>query len=53
MVMDHPDGYVLFGTDSPWTDQTQTLALLKNLNLPEGNLKRILAGNALTLLGLA
>lgn len=53
MIMHHPDGYILFGTDSPWTDQTQTLALLKNLNLPEGNLKRILAGNALTLLGLA
>jgi predicted TIM-barrel fold metal-dependent hydrolase len=52
MIMDHPDGYVLFGTDSPWTDQAQTLALLKNLNLPEGKLQRILTGNASTLLGL-
>jgi predicted TIM-barrel fold metal-dependent hydrolase len=53
MVMAHPDGYVLFGTDSPWTDQAQTLALLKKLNLPEKKLARILAGNALELLGLA
>ncbi len=52
MFMDHPDGYILFGTDSPWTDQTQTLSLLKNLNLPAGKLERILAGNALSLLGL-
>jgi predicted TIM-barrel fold metal-dependent hydrolase len=53
MVMDHPDGYVLFGTDSPWTEQVQTLALLKNLNLPDEKLRRILAGNASMLLGLA
>jgi len=52
MVMRHPDGYVLFGTDSPWTDQAGTLALLEKLNLPAGKLRRILADNALALLGL-
>ena len=53
MIMGHPDGYILFGTDSPWKDQAETLSLLKNLNLPEGKLRRILSGNALSLLGLA
>ncbi len=53
MIMNHPDGYILFGTDSPWTDQYQTLSLLKNLNLPEGKLGGILAGNALSVLGQA
>jgi len=53
MIMAHPDGYILFGTDSPWTDQAQTLALVKNLNLPEARLKRILAGNAALLLDTA
>jgi len=51
MIMDHPDGYILFGTDSPWTDQNQTLSLLKNLDLPGEKLARILADNALWVLG--
>jgi len=53
MIMAHPDGYILFGTDSPWTDQAKTLSLLKNLSLPEGKLKQVLAGNAASLLGTA
>ena len=53
MVLGHPDGYLLFGTDSPWTDQTETLSLLENLHLPQKKLQRILAANALGLLGLA
>jgi predicted TIM-barrel fold metal-dependent hydrolase len=51
MILEHPRDYVLFGTDSPWTDQSQTLWLLKNLDLPHERLSRILAGNALSLLG--
>jgi hypothetical protein len=50
MIMGHPDGYVLFGTDSPWTDQTETLILLEKLQLPEKKLRQILADNALGLL---
>ena len=50
MILAHPEGYILFGTDSPWTDQAQTLTLLKNLNLPEPRLKRILSSNAASLL---
>ena len=53
MILGHPDGYLLFGTDSPWTDQSGTLALLKNLRLPQKKLQQILADNALSLLGLA
>jgi len=53
MIVAHPEDYILFGTDSPWTDQAKTLTLLKNLNLPEARLKGILSGNAMRLLGLA
>jgi len=52
MILGHPDGYLLFGTDSPWTDQAGTLALLENLQIPGKKLQQILADNALGLLGL-
>ncbi|HUT31695.1 MAG TPA: amidohydrolase family protein [Sedimentisphaerales bacterium] len=52
MIMNHPEEYVLFGTDSPWTDQQETLSMLKNLQLPGKKMQRILSGNALRLLGL-
>jgi predicted TIM-barrel fold metal-dependent hydrolase len=51
MILEHPEGYVLFGTDSPWTDQNKTLSLLKRLQLPEKRQKQILSDNALGLLG--
>lgn len=53
MILQHPQECVFFGTDSPWTDQQRTLCLLRELQLPEKKLKRILAGNARGLLGLA
>lgn len=53
IVLHHPDACVLFGTDSPWTDQAETLNLLKKLDLVPGKLEAILAGNAVRLLGLA
>jgi predicted TIM-barrel fold metal-dependent hydrolase len=52
MILGHPDGYILFGTDSPWTDQAGTLSLLENLRIPEKKLQQILVDNALRLLGL-
>ncbi len=52
MILEHPDGCVLFGTDSPWTEQGQTLSLLERLQLPREKLRAILADNALALLGL-
>ncbi len=49
-IMRHPADYILFGTDSPWTDQTQTLNLLRKLNLPQERLEKILHINAEKLL---
>lgn len=40
---------VLFGTDSPWTDQKQSLDLIKNLSLTEEEKNKILGENALKL----
>jgi len=53
MILGHPAGYVLFGTDSPWKDQAETLELLDKLQLPSGTVTRILATNAMSLLGLS
>jgi len=33
IILNHPEGYVLFGSDSPWTGQDKTLGLLKGLEL--------------------
>ncbi|MDA8432791.1 MAG: amidohydrolase family protein [Nitrospiraceae bacterium] len=50
MILDHPAEYVLFGSDSPWTGQDKTLALLKGLELGAEREQKILAGNAAALL---
>jgi predicted TIM-barrel fold metal-dependent hydrolase len=52
IILAHPTDCVLFGTDSPWTDQGKTLSLLKNLKLPQGLERKILRDNAMALLGL-
>ena len=52
MLMDHPQEYLLFGTDSPWTAQEGTLALLEGLRLPPERLDGMLFRNAARLLGL-
>jgi predicted TIM-barrel fold metal-dependent hydrolase len=48
----HPADCILFGTDSPWTDQGKTLSLFRNLNLPADLEIKILRDNAMALLGL-
>ncbi len=53
MLMSHPEEYLLFGTDSPWSDQAVTLSRLRQLGLPPQRLARILSTNAAGLLGLA
>jgi predicted TIM-barrel fold metal-dependent hydrolase len=53
IILKHPADCVLFGTDSPWTDQGKSIELLKKLELPEELEKRILNKNAKTLLGLS
>ncbi|PKL52302.1 MAG: amidohydrolase [Nitrospira bacterium HGW-Nitrospira-1] len=50
IILNHPGEYVLFGTDSPWTDQSTTLALLKNLELGSEREDLILGENAAALL---
>jgi hypothetical protein len=46
----HPVDYILFGTDSPWRSQKETLNLLANLNLDTEKLNKILYKNAQKLL---
>ncbi|WP_028583626.1 amidohydrolase family protein [Desulfogranum mediterraneum] len=50
MLLSHPREYLLFGTDSPWTDQATTLQRLKNLNLPDDYFSAITRANAARLL---
>lgn len=47
----HPMDHVLFGTDSPWTGQKETLEAVMNLGLSEDMLEGLLRGNAMRLLG--
>ncbi|HOK57371.1 MAG TPA: amidohydrolase family protein [bacterium] len=46
MILSHPPDYILFGTDSPWTDQGETLNLLRQLKLPSDIEEKILYKNA-------
>lgn len=50
MILNHPSDYILFGTDSPWTGQKETLQLFKSLNLNKNIEDKILYKNALRLL---
>ncbi len=50
MILDHPMDRILFGTDSPWADQTEELARWEVLNLPADHLAAALGGNAERLL---
>ena len=43
---------ILFGTDSPWSDQAKALAWMRALPLPPDELDAILGGNAARLLNL-
>jgi hypothetical protein len=51
-MLAHPEEYLLFGTDSPWTGQKETLHLLLSLKLGPEKEKKILFKNARKLLGL-
>lgn len=50
MLMAHPPEYLLFGTDSPWSDQTAALSHLEGLDLPEQRLSHLVFRNAAGLL---
>ncbi|GAB4336387.1 MAG: TatD family hydrolase [Desulfobulbaceae bacterium] len=53
MITAHPPEYVLFGSDSPWSDQGNTLALLRGLDLDPELFQRITRDNAELLLSRA
>ncbi len=46
IISKHPVEYILFGTDSPWTDQGKTLALFKKLGVGQDTEEHILKINA-------
>lgn len=50
MITDHPSQYLLFGSDSPWSDQQNTLDLLKALDLEPELFRSITRDNAESLL---
>lgn len=50
MILNHPKGYIMFGTDSPWQDHKLTIELLKKLDLGQEIEDLILYGNAERLL---
>ena len=50
IILNHPREYILFGTDSPWADQGESLSLLRKLKLGKERERLILKENALTLL---
>ncbi len=51
ILLAHPADRLLFGTDSPWTDQAASLERLRQLRLPVELLARISGANASHLLG--
>ncbi|MBM4144824.1 MAG: amidohydrolase [Nitrospira sp.] len=51
IISSHPAEYILFGTDSPWTEQQKTLSLFRELQLGEEKEELILRENAMKLLG--
>jgi hypothetical protein len=52
LILKHPSGYLLFGTDSPWTDQKSSVKFVRSLNLDNGLTESIFYKNALRLLEL-
>jgi len=52
IILNHPPEYLLFGTDSPWSDQATTLKMLAKLGLPDSLFESMVSGNARRLLGL-
>nr|WP_321465728.1 amidohydrolase family protein [uncultured Desulfobulbus sp.] len=52
ILLNHPPEYLLFGTDSPWSDQATTLKMLSKLGLPDELFTRIVSDNPHRLLDL-
>ena len=50
LVRKHSADRILFGSDSPWTDQGQYVELIKNSGLTDEEAEKILGANAARLL---
>ncbi len=50
MLNKHPSDYLLFGSDSPWDDQSESIRQLEKLHLNDTLFSAILGGNAEKLL---
>ena len=50
IVRAFPDGHILFGTDSPWSDPGESIAFIRSAPLPEETKQEILGGAAERLL---
>lgn len=53
LLLAHPQDYLLFGTDSPWAGQKETVAAVRRLGLGAGLEARTFSENARRLLGLS
>ena len=52
ILLNHPPDYLLFGTDSPWSDQATTIKMLAKLGLPANLYEMMISSNAHRLLDL-
>jgi predicted TIM-barrel fold metal-dependent hydrolase len=52
LLMGHPQTHLLFGSDSPWADQEETLRTVLDMELGERRLEALLCRNAARLLDL-
>jgi len=52
MLLSHPPEYILFGTDSPWTDQGETIASHESIDLPAEIQKKYFFENSSKILDL-
>jgi uncharacterized protein len=46
MLLAHPLDYILFGTDSPWADQTEAIEAIQRFNLPDILVDKLFYENA-------
>ena len=51
LLTEHPQDYLLFGTDSPWADQAKELEWIRSFRLDKEREHAILFRNAQRLLG--
>ncbi len=52
IINTHPQDYILFGTDSPWTDQSAALKMLEKIGLSQDIYDKIVSVNAKKILNL-